>query len=126
MKVRNFNIGVESITRWQRTDEVHLPIEGQLNPEFSDEVPLLDQMLRPPMLNERLPLMMTPDDLERRLLEPTVMSATKETLLAALSGEAKFAGSTAGEIVDAAITDLKNDIRMDDDIRSALVALFRG
>jgi len=126
MKVRNFNIGVESITRWQRTDEVHLPIEGQLNPEFSDEVPLLDQMLRPPTLNERLPLMMAPDDLERRLLEPTVMSATKETLLNTLVHEARIAGSVAGEIYDAAIIDLKNDIRMDDEIRSALVALFRG
>ncbi len=126
MKIRNFNIGVESISRWQRADEVHLPLEGQLNPEFSGEVPLLDQMLRPPMLNERLPLLMTPDDLERRLLEPTVMAATKNALLDQLSKEAKFAGSAQGEIFDAAIADLKNDIKMDDDIRSALVALFRG
>lgn len=126
MKIRNFNVGVESISRWQRADEVHLPIDGQLTPEFSDEVPLLDQILRPPTLNERLPLLMTPDVLEKKLLEPTVMAATKDALLTYLTEAARSAGSVSGEIFDAAISDLKNDIGMDAEIRSALVALFRG
>ncbi len=126
MKIRGFDVGVENISRWRRIDETHLPVEGELKPEFSSKPTPLDEILRPPTLDERIPLLTAPDDLDPELLQPRMLEQTKAELLDALS-RAMLASSPddARAFADAAAL-LTQDIRMDDDVRSALTALFRG
>ena len=76
MKIRGFDIGVESISRWRAVDETHLPTEGELAPQFVPESSPLDEILRPPSLDERIPMMTAPDRFDSALLQPRVMAET--------------------------------------------------
>ena len=64
MKIRNLDIGVESITRWQIDDEIHLPKDRGLAPTFLPLYRPLDEILRRPSLDERLPALMQPESLD--------------------------------------------------------------
>ena len=126
MKLRPLNIGLEGVSQWRRADETHLPTEGQLAPEFSTETTRLEAILRPPRLDERLPMMATPDQIDPTLLEPAVFSATKIELGTYLRECRMTTNEQDAPLVEAAILALSTDSELDNQVRHALVALFRG
>lgn len=126
MKVRGFDVGVESISRWRTVDETHLPTEGELSPQFVPEISPLDEILRPPSLDERIPRMTAPDNLDAALLQPRVMAETKERLLALLQDASQAGDPVLGLKALRAAAMLTQDMAMDDEIRAAMTALYRG
>ena len=126
MKLRPLNVGIEGVSQWRRVDEAHLPTEGQLAPEFSTETPLLEAILRPPRLDERLPAMTTPDQLDPTLLEPAIFSEAKAELGNYLRNCRLTTNEQDAPLVEAAILALATDGELDNQVRHALVALFRG
>jgi hypothetical protein len=126
MKLRPFNSGLEGVSQWRRTDEVHLPTEGQLAPEFSAETTPLEAILRPPRLDERLPILTAPDAIDPALLEPAIFASAKQELGKYLRECRANADVEQGPLVEAAILALATDSEFDTQVRNALVALFRG
>ena len=126
MKIKPFNTGIEGVSNWRRADETHLPTEGQLATEFSAELPLLDEILRPPTLDERLPLLTRPDVLDVALLEPAVMAAARQELMELLRQNRAQAEPGKGPLFEAAIFTLASDFELDAQVRVALAALFRA
>lgn len=72
MRVENLGVGVESVSLWQVEDEVHLPKEGGLAPTFLPQYRPLDDILRRPSLDERLPRLLQPEMLDPDLLTRTL------------------------------------------------------
>jgi hypothetical protein len=126
MKLRPFNVGLEGVSQWRRADEAHLPTEGQLTPEFSAETTPLEAILRPPRLDERLPMMTVPDQLDPALLEPAIFATAKKELGAYLRECRLTTNAQDAPLVEAAILALATDSEFDTQVRHALVALFRG
>ncbi|MEO1774714.1 MAG: hypothetical protein AAFS07_07165 [Pseudomonadota bacterium] len=121
--------GLSGISTWHVGDETHLPTKSRLSPAFNKvERPLAD-ILKPPSLDERLPGLLIPEWLTPDLLEPAVMSATREEV--ARHMRAMGAGSTDGRdgadpVLGEAAAVLEQDIQLDDEVRTALAALLRG
>ncbi len=126
MKIRGFDVGVESISRWRVVDETHLPTEGELAPQFEPETSPLDAILRPPSLDERIPMMTAPDRFDPALLQPRVMADTKDRLLALLQDTAHRGDPELGLKALRAAAMLTQDMTMDAEIRAAMTALYRG
>lgn len=126
MKIRSLDIGVESITRWQADDEIHLPKEGGLAPTFLPLYRPLDEILRRPSLDERLPALMQPESLDPDLLQPAALTEARQ------GARALFASASASEtgrrrdLFEAAGNVLDGDIELDEDVRTALAALLQG
>ena len=89
MRVRNLNIGVESISRWQVEDEVHLPKETGLRPGFLPLYRPLDEILRRPSLDERLPGLLQPELLDPDLLEPATLTDVRHQTREIFAGKAR-------------------------------------
>lgn len=126
MKIRSFDVGLEGITHWQRTDEAHLPTEGVLRPEFTPAPQMLDEMLRPPTLEEKIQSLSVPDMVDPALLEPAVMASVKSSLLKKLNDERLRSRGPLNALLSDAFAILENDIQMDREVEASLVALFRG
>ncbi|KAB0676857.1 hypothetical protein [Aureimonas leprariae] len=129
MRIKGLDIGVESVSRLQVEDEVHLPAEGRLAPAFLPEYRALDSILNRPSLDERLPDLLLPQGLDPDLLEPAVLSRTREAA-AALFRELSRAGSgrsSEDRRAFAAAGDLlAEDMGLDEEVRAALALLLRG
>ncbi|MGJ0508135.1 MAG: hypothetical protein ACR652_13620 [Methylocystis sp.] len=127
MRIRAFDVGLESITRLQPEDEVHLPESGALPQMFLPETRPLDAILRRPSLDERLPELLAPLSLDPELLNPSVLTATRlamQTFFGHHAEREERAG--ARNIFSAATALLENDTALDHEVRSALAALLRG
>jgi len=126
MKTRRLDVGLESISRWRVGDEDHLPEAGKSAPKFLPRHRELDEILRRPSLDERLTDLLQPAQLDPDLLEPAVLSATREaardlmeTMAARVSGTEK---TTLYEAVDI----LSEEVTLDQEVRSALASLLKG
>jgi hypothetical protein len=126
MRVKNFDIGVESITRWDRHDEVHLPKDGPRKPTFLPEARPLDAVLRRPSLDERLPGLLQPSHLDPDLLEPATLTDVRVALQTLFTQKAKKATGAAREVFGHASRMLDSDVHLDDEVRTALAMLLRG
>jgi hypothetical protein len=113
MRIKPLDIGVESITRWQPEDEVHLPRETGLRPAFLPHYRPLDEILRRPSLDERLP----------RLLQPEYVRAETRELFAVRAGRES---GRRRHLLEAAAACLDDDINLDHEVRRALAALLRA
>lgn len=125
-RITNLNIGVNGIDRWRKDDEVHLPDAVQRGVSFLPETTPLDEILRPPTLDERLAGQLVPRFLSPDLLEPTVMSATRQSLKARLDGEMMAAEPGARSALAAASALLETEAALDAEISEALAVLLRG
>lgn len=126
MKIRSFNVGVESITRWELEHEVHLPRDGGLCPPFLPLYRPLDEILRRPSLEERLPGLLRPDVLDADLLQPSAMTAARMDAAATFGRAARRQHGRRREILEAASSLLEEDISLDEDVCRALAVLLRG
>ncbi len=127
MRIRPFDIGVESIGQWQEADEVHLPKDGSLPQVFLPEWRPLDAILRRPSIDERLPGLLAPSTLDPDLLNPGLLSETrlemKSFFLSRSESESRVG---ARKIFAAAAALLDNDATLDHEVRSALAILLKG
>ncbi|MEJ1160513.1 hypothetical protein [Prosthecomicrobium sp. N25] len=126
MRIRSLDRGVEEITRWQVQDEVHLPRESGLPPAFLPQFRPLDEVLRRPSLDERLPLLLQPETLDPDLLEPSVLADAR---LSARTIFREAAEATAGrrrDVLDRAAQHLEAAAELDEEVRRALAVLLRG
>jgi hypothetical protein len=126
MKIRPFDIGLEAITRWQVEDEAHLPHDGGLAPAFMPFHRPLDDILRRPSLDERLPALMQPENLDPDLLQPAALAAARRCARLRFDEAARRHSGRKRDLFRAASALLENDIELDEAVHEALAALFRG
>jgi len=125
-RIRNLDVGLERITQWDVGDEFHLPAEGKAAPAFLPQYRPLDEVLRRPSLDERLPDLLQPADLDPGLLDPAALTATRQDLVTLFSRSARDARGTAAETLERAARLLEADVGLDAEVRTALAALLRG
>lgn len=126
MRIRNLDIGVESVSRWQVDDEFHLPTDVQSAPSFLPEYRALDSILARPSLDERLPDLLQPKSIDPDILHPSAVTAMREGLQTLFAGLAGSASPTDRPVFAAAAGLLQADTAMDAEVRSALAMLLRG
>ena len=125
-RARPLDIGLETIARWRIDDEQHLPRDKAAAPAFLPDARPLDDILRRPSLDERLPNLLRPDTVDPDLMHPATMTAVREGLadrFRALEATARGADRAA---FDAAAAVMEGDVEMDRDVRSSLAMLLRG
>lgn len=126
MRIKNLNVGVESITNWQVQDEVHLPTDAPLRQPFLPQYRALDEILRRPSLDERLPALLQPEVLDPDMLEPSVLTDLRLDTLSIFSEQAGTESGGRRETLERAARILDEDAGLDNDVRTALAALLRG
>lgn len=126
MRIKSLNVGVESIGFWQVDDEVHLPSEGRVAPAFLPQYRPLDEILRRPSLDERLPALLQPAVLDTDLLDPATLAQAR---LAARDVFGEAAGRADGArrtLFAKAAAYLDGAVAMDEEVRRSLAVLLRG
>lgn len=126
MRVRNLNVGVESISRWQVEDDVHLPDARGLRPAFLPLHRPLDEILHRPSLDERLPQLLEPEFLDPDLLEPSTLADTRNDLRMILAARAQRENGDRRQALEEAASYLNDEISLDDEVRRSLAMLLRG
>lgn len=126
MRVKNLDVGLERISRWQVNDEVHLPKAGPLAPSYIPQRTLLNDILERPSLDQRLIRLMQPRTLDSDLLGAMVLSAVRREIRALFRREAAQRKRTQRQIFEQAEKALAEDAELDDAVREALAALLRG
>lgn len=126
MKIKALDIGLESITQVTEGQDAHLPREGKLAPFFMPEVRPLDDVLRRPSLDERLPDLLQPRVLDPALLEPAVLAETRLAAQALFAEAARAASGHRRRVLDQAALYLDDDVALDDEVRASLAALLKG
>lgn len=126
MKIKAFDIGVESYTRISSVEDAHLPREGALGPTFIPKPSHLDAVLRRPSLDERLPDLLQPGSLDAGLLEPAALTQARLSARALFSDAARRATGHRRRVLDQAALFLDEDAGLDDEVRMALAALLKA
>lgn len=126
MRIKNLNVGVEAVTFWQAEDEVHLPAEGRVTPAFLPQYRPLDEILRRPSLDERLPSLLQPAVLDTDLLDPSTLAAARLTARAILGEAATQADGARRSLFAKAAVQLDGAVSMDEEVRRSLAVLLRG
>jgi|GEM_PF-2456634 len=126
MRIKPLHVGVESITQWEVEDEVHLPKDGPLGPKFLPIYRPLDEILRRPSLDERLPNLLQPELLDPDLLQPSALSDARMEAAALFARAAVRQHGRRRELLELASNYLEEDVGLDDEIRTSLAMLLRG
>jgi hypothetical protein len=126
VRIKNLDIGLESISRWRVEDEVHLPKEGPIAPAFLPLYRPLQEIIRRPSLDERLPQQLQPSTLDPELLEPATLTEARIDARSLLGDRARHTTGAERKTFQDAAALLDDGVVMDDEIRSALAALLRG
>ena len=126
MRIRNLDIGVEQVTQWGVEHEFHLPPDGDFAPPFLPQVRPLDAILRRPSLDERLPDLLQPAELDPSLLNPSIFADTRKSTRDFFRSVARTASGEAARVLDAASHILDAEDGMDGEVRAALAMLLRG
>ena len=126
MRVRNLNVGLESVSRWHVDDEQHLPEQKALRPAFLPKYRALDEILRRPSLDERLPNLLQPELLDPDLLEPAMLTDVRKQTMDIMTNHAAKSVGPKRQTFERAAEYLGQDVHLDDEIRAALAALLQG
>ncbi len=126
LPIKPLDVGVERITRWQADDEIHLPTEGGLQPQFMPEARALDEILRRPSLDERLPRLLQPSALNPELLNPAVLAAARDGAAQAFARRAASETGARRRALEDAARLIAEESARDGEVRAALAALLRG
>ena len=126
MRIQKLNVGVESITRWQVRDEQHLPKEGRITPKFLPKHRELDEILRRPSLDERLPRLLQPAVIDPDLLEPGILAQARQAASNAFASAAHNQQGDKRNTLEKAAQILENEVELDNEVRTALAALLKG
>src|SRR5690606_27763981 len=100
--------------------------EGRTAPVFLPQHRPLDEVLRRPSLDERLPDLLQPADLDPGLLDPAALTATRQDLITLFSRSARDAQDNGADTLARAAQLLEADDGLDSEVRTALAALLRG
>lgn len=126
MRVKQFESGLESISRWQIDDEQHLPKLSRLAPKFLPRTQALDEILARPTLEERLPNLLEPELSDPDLLEPSVMTEARNGARDAFRSAASQTEGARREALREAAAILDQEVTFDEEIRQALAELLKG
>jgi hypothetical protein len=125
-RIRALDIGVESISRWQQRDEIHLPPDRGLRPTFLPLYRPLDEILNRPSLDERLPRLLQPEFLDPDLLEPATLTQVRIDTQRVLAAKARRESGSRKHVLETAAGYLDDAVSLDDEVRRSLAALLRG
>ncbi|MEL7390064.1 MAG: hypothetical protein AAFN76_09810 [Pseudomonadota bacterium] len=125
-KLRKLGGGLAEISRWQIEDEQHLPRDGALIQRFLPQPQALDDILYRPSLDERLPNMLEPDGVDKDLLDPSTLTATRLGALRVFKEASLDANDDARVALEGVAQILTQEVKLDHEIRAALAALFKG
>ena len=125
MKIRGFEIGVESFSRVTPGEEMRLPPPEAPARPFLPQPSQLDAVLRRPSLDERLTDLLQPRGLDPALLVPAILAETRLGAGEALAGAARRALGRRRQTLERAARILEQDAALDREVRAALAALFR-
>ncbi|MBR0988381.1 hypothetical protein [Bradyrhizobium liaoningense] len=126
MRIRSLEVGLETISRYQVADDVHLPKEKGLRPVFLPVSQPLDDVLKRPSLDERLPALLQPRFLDPDLLEPATLVDIRLQAQELIAASAKRETGSRKELLERAATCLEDENGLDEEVRRALAALLRG
>jgi hypothetical protein len=126
MRIRSMDIGVESVSRFLVEDDVHLPEEKGLRPVFLPLARPLDDVLRRPSLDERLPRLLQPEFLDPDLLEPATLTHVRLEARHFMAARARRESGSRRQLLELAASHLDNEASLDDEVRRSLSALLRG
>lgn len=126
MRIKPLDIGLESISRWRVEDEVHLPKEGPIAPVFLPLYRPLEEIIRRPSLDERLPRLMQPSTVDPELLEPAKLTEARLDARSLMTDRARHAAGSDRAVFQQAFQLLDEGVVMDEEIRSALAELLRA
>lgn len=125
-RIQKLNVGVQNISRWRIEDEQHLPRDTRRAPTFLPQQRPLDEILKKPSLDERLPSLLEPRNVDPELLKPAVMSKVREELLDHFSDRAEATSGDEELVYSLAARILREDVALDGEIRSALAELLKA
>jgi hypothetical protein len=125
MRTRGLDFGIESISYWRVGDEFHLPAQGKAAQAFQLRHSELDDILRRPSLDERLTDVLLPENLDHDILEPTVLSATRQETRQ-LVERAEPLSAAHREALDVLVEILGEDAQFEQLVRSAIASLLKG
>jgi hypothetical protein len=126
MRIRSMDIGVESVSRFLVEDDVHLPEEKGLRPIFLPLARPLDDVLKRPSLDERLPRLLQPESLDPDLLEPATLTLVRLDARRFMAERARKENGSRKKLLELAASHLDNEASLDDEVRRSLAALLRG
>lgn len=126
MKIKSFDVGLESITQVGFGQDVHLPKEAPVGPKFMPQARPLDDVLRRPSIEERLPDLLQPASIDPALLEPAVLTETRHAAQGFMGEAARRATGHRRRVLEQAALYLDDDIALDEDVRAALAVLLKG
>jgi hypothetical protein len=126
MRIRNMDIGVESVSRFLVEDDVHLPEAKGLRPAFLPLARPLDDVLRRPALDERLPRLLQPEFLDPDLLEPATLSDVRLQARKFMAERARKESGNRRTLLELAASHLDDEVALDAEVRLSLSALLRG
>lgn len=126
MRVQDLNVGVDTVSRLRHGEDVKLPSDGKLRPIFMPVAPELDEVLRRPSLNERLPALLQPASVDAELLDPSALSRVREEVRNIISMRMSFEEGERKKTLEDAKRYLSDAMSLDDEVRRALAALMKG
>jgi Type III secretion system YscX (type_III_YscX) len=126
MRIRSLDVGVEAISRFHVEDDVHLPDDKGLRPAFLPLSRPLDDVLKRPSLDERLPQLLQPDYLDTDLLEPATLADVRLQTRRVLGKHARRETGSRRQALELATAYLDDAALLDDEVRRSLAALLRG
>lgn len=126
MRIRSLDVGVEQIANWGAEHEVSLPRGERAAPAFLPRTRPLDEVLWRPSLDEKLPDLLQPHNLDAGLLRPAALSEARHDVQKIFSGMAARLPDEAGAVFAEVADFLLVDESRDEEIRSALAMLLRG
>jgi len=126
MRIHSLDVGIDAISRFHVEDDVHLPEDKGLRPAFLPVARPLDDVLKRPSLDERLPDLLQPDYLESDLLEPATLTEVRLATRQLLAECAKRESGERRQALDLATAFLDDAAHLDDEVRRSLAALLRG
>jgi hypothetical protein len=126
MRIRSLDVGLEAISRFHVEDDVHLPVDKGLRPAFLPVARPLDDVLRRPSLDERLPRLLQPDYLDSDLLEPATLTGVRLEARHVLAECARRESGKRRQALELATSYLDDAAHLDDEVRRSLAALLRG
>lgn len=125
-RIQGLHIGVTDIGRWRHEDEVHLPERVSRPQPFLPQPQALDAILRRETLDERLTRHLVPSTLDPDLMQPPVLSATRQSLRARFLEAAAATRGPSRAALTAAAALLEAEVALDTEIQEALAVLLRG
>lgn len=123
---RNLDVGVESISRWRIEDEAHLPETGPYAPAYLPVRRPLDDVLRRPTLDERLPELLQPATIDADLMQPAQLMEARIDAHTLLSDFAARSSGAQKAAFERAVALFDRNALLEEEVRASLAALFRG